>query len=114
MRCFDINQTLFFMKIFTKMLFFPSILICRNNCFILVNYLNYGPFSSHAPLYDSSFSNVSKDESDLLLSTYGDESGAQYAQRLVSWSLRVTGLGSGGRRFNSRVRRILALVVSYW
>lgn len=50
-----------------------------------INYLNYGPFSSHAPLYDSSFSNVSKDESDLLLSTYGDESGAQYAQSLTKF-----------------------------
>ena len=54
-----------------------------NVCLVPVNYLNYGPFSSHAPLYDSSFANVSKDESDLLLSTYGDESGAQYAQRFV-------------------------------
>lgn len=50
-----------------------------------INYLNYGPFSSHAPLYDSSFANVSKDESDLLLSTYGDESGAQYAQSLMKF-----------------------------
>ena len=46
-----------------------------------VNYLNYGPFSSHAPVYDTSFSNTSKEESDLLLSTYGDESGLQYAKR---------------------------------
>ena len=61
-----------------------NLLQLNSNCFISVNYLNYGPFSSHAPLYDSSFSNVSKAESDLLLSTYGDESGAQYAQRLVS------------------------------
>ena len=68
-----------------------SILVCLNtemHCkcwiWISVNYLNYGPFSSHAPLYDSSFSNVSKEESDLLLSTYGDESGAQYAKRWVN------------------------------
>lgn len=46
-----------------------------------VHYLTYGPFSSHAPMYDTSFSNISKEESDLLLSTYGDESGVQYADR---------------------------------
>ena len=47
-------------------------------------YLEYGPFSSHAPIYDSSYSNLSKDDSDLLMSTYGDETGYQYALRLAS------------------------------
>ena len=50
-----------------------------------VHYLTYGPFSSHAPTYDSSFANISKEESDLLLSTYGDESGVQYADRFVQY-----------------------------
>ncbi len=44
-------------------------------------YLEYGPFSSHAPIYDSSYSNLSKEESDLLMSTYGDETAYQYALR---------------------------------
>jgi len=43
-------------------------------------YLCYGPFSSHAPSYDSSFSSCSKEESDLLLSTYEGEIGVQYAK----------------------------------
>ena len=43
--------------------------------------MNYGPFSSYAPTYDSSFATLSKEESDLLLSTYGDETGIQYAKR---------------------------------
>ncbi|XP_053305538.1 bromodomain-containing protein 7 isoform X2 [Spea bombifrons] len=42
-----------------------------------VLYLNYGPFSSYAPCYDSTFANVSKDDSDLIYSTYGDESSLQ-------------------------------------
>ena len=41
-------------------------------------------------MYDTSFANISKDESDLLLSTYGDESGAQYAQRFVLYLLYNT------------------------
>ncbi|GFO11258.1 bromodomain-containing protein 7-like [Plakobranchus ocellatus] len=43
-------------------------------------YLCYGPFSSHAPSYDSSFASCSKEESDLLLHTYGGEIGVQYAK----------------------------------
>ena len=46
-----------------------------------VMYLNYGPFSSYGPQYDSTFANMSKEESDLLLSTYADETGVQYAKR---------------------------------
>ncbi|XP_042824462.1 bromodomain-containing protein 7 isoform X2 [Panthera tigris] len=39
-----------------------------------VLYLNYGPYSSYAPHYDSTFANISKDDSDLIYSTYGEES----------------------------------------
>ncbi|UYV80380.1 BRD7 [Cordylochernes scorpioides] len=46
-----------------------------------VSYLSYGPFSSYAPYYDSMFSNLTKEESDLILSTYGDDVGVQYADR---------------------------------
>ncbi|KAM8983051.1 bromodomain-containing protein 7 isoform 2-T2 [Ara ararauna] len=38
-----------------------------------VTYLNYGPYSSYAPTYDSTFANISKEDSDLIYSTYGEE-----------------------------------------
>nr|KAG5712644.1 hypothetical protein BaRGS_029699 [Batillaria attramentaria] len=50
-----------------------------------ITYVNYGPFSSFAPQYDSSFGNVSKEESDLLLATYGDEIGVQYAKSVQNF-----------------------------
>lgn len=46
-----------------------------------VSYLMYGPFGSFAPVYDSAFANLSKMDSDLLLSTYGSEVGVSYAHR---------------------------------
>ncbi|XP_013931745.1 PREDICTED: bromodomain-containing protein 7 [Thamnophis sirtalis] len=45
--------------------------VCK---FPSVMYLNYGPFSSYAPAYDSTFANISKDDSDLIYSTYGEDS----------------------------------------
>lgn len=42
----------------------------RNNARI-VKPLNYGTFCSFAPIYDSRFSNLSKEETDLVLNTYG-------------------------------------------
>jgi bromodomain-containing protein 7/9 len=48
-------------------------------------FLDYGPFSSHAPQYDSSFSSISKDELDLLIHTYGSEFSAQYAVSLIDY-----------------------------
>uniref|UniRef100_A0A8C8B371 Bromodomain containing 7 n=1 Tax=Otus sunia TaxID=257818 RepID=A0A8C8B371_9STRI len=39
-----------------------------------VTYLNYGPYSSYAPTYDSTFANISKEDSDLIYSTYGEDS----------------------------------------
>lgn len=38
-----------------------------------VLYLNYGPYSSYAPHYDSTFANISKDDSDLIYATYGED-----------------------------------------
>ena len=46
-----------------------------------VTYLNYGPFSSYCPIFDSTTANLSREDSDLLLSTYGDETGIQYSKR---------------------------------
>ncbi|XP_078458238.1 bromodomain-containing protein 7-like [Lampetra planeri] len=51
----------------------------KRNRITPVTYLNYGPFSTFAPQYDSTFSNLSKEESDVLYSTYGDQAGLQYA-----------------------------------
>ncbi|XP_071507502.1 bromodomain-containing protein 7-like [Diadema antillarum] len=57
----------------------------KRNKALPVNYLMYGPFSSYAPQYDSSFSNLSKEESDLLYSTYGDEEGLKYSQSIQEY-----------------------------
>lgn len=42
----------------------------RNNAKI-VKPLNYGTYCSFAPIYDSRFANLSKEESELVLNTYG-------------------------------------------
>lgn len=49
--------------------------------FFTVKPLYYGAFGSYAPSYDSTFANLSKDESELVYNTYGDETGYQYAER---------------------------------
>ncbi|NXV75960.1 BRD7 protein, partial [Atlantisia rogersi] len=46
----------------------------KSCCSSLVTYLNYGPYSSYAPTYDSTFANISKEDSDLIYSTYGEDS----------------------------------------
>ncbi|XP_029637603.1 bromodomain-containing protein 7 isoform X2 [Octopus sinensis] len=51
-----------------------------------VSYLNYGPFSSYAPSFDSSFANITKEESDMLMTTYGDETGVQYAKSIMAFA----------------------------
>lgn len=48
-----------------------------------VSYINYGPFTSYAPTYDSSFANLGKEDSDLILSSYGEESSLQGSDRYV-------------------------------
>ncbi|CAH1779288.1 unnamed protein product [Owenia fusiformis] len=78
-----------------------------------VHYLQYGPFSSYAPVYDSSFSNLSKDESDFLITAYGDEPAAQFAQSLQNfvgdagdYAIRMVdsllGVLTGGDHFKSK------------
>ncbi|KAL5021875.1 hypothetical protein ScPMuIL_001030 [Solemya velum] len=69
-----------------------------------VNYLGYGPFSSYAPQYDSSFANITKDESDLLLSTYGNETGVQYAKSVKSY------VENSGDYVNRMVDRMLDIL----
>ena len=48
-------------------------------------FLEYGPFSAHAPQYDSSFSSIPKDELNSLVHTYGSEFSAQYAVSLIDY-----------------------------
>ncbi|XP_070760611.1 bromodomain-containing protein 7 [Enoplosus armatus] len=54
----------------------------KRNRITPVSYINYGPFTSYAPTYDSSFANVSKDDSDLICSSYGEESSQQGSDSL--------------------------------
>ncbi|KAM7406443.1 hypothetical protein PAMP_000818 [Pampus punctatissimus] len=49
----------------------------KRNRITPVSYVNYGPFTSYAPTYDSSFSNISKEDSDLIYAFYGEESSLQ-------------------------------------
>lgn len=57
----------------------------RNNAKV-VKPLNYGTFCSFAPVYDSRFANLNKDESDLVLNTYGDEVGSEYSASILEFS----------------------------
>ncbi|KAI5626176.1 bromodomain-containing protein 7 [Silurus asotus] len=50
-----------------------------------VMYMNYGPYSSYAPTYDSSFANISKEDSDLIYSCYGDESSQQGSESIAEF-----------------------------
>nr|XP_057945222.1 bromodomain-containing protein 7 isoform X1 [Doryrhamphus excisus] len=56
----------------------------KRNRITPVSYTSYGPFTSYAPAYDSSFSNVSKDDSDLIYSFFGDESSLQGSDSSLS------------------------------
>ncbi|MGH0166279.1 UNVERIFIED_CONTAM: hypothetical protein FKN15_055003 [Acipenser sinensis] len=48
-----------------------------------VSYMNYGPYSSYTPVYDSCVVNVSKADSDLIYSFYGEESSLECPARYV-------------------------------
>ncbi|CAK6958825.1 bromodomain-containing protein 7 [Scomber scombrus] len=50
-----------------------------------VSYMNYGPFTSYAPTYDSSFANISKDDSDLIYAFYGEESSLQGSDSMTGF-----------------------------
>nr|SVE83598.1 EOG090X04G3 [Daphnia pulex] len=57
----------------------------RRNQVKPVKPLYYGPFGSYAPSYDSTFSNLTKEESDLVLATYGEETGVPYAESILDF-----------------------------
>ncbi|KAI4483868.1 hypothetical protein M0802_013250 [Mischocyttarus mexicanus] len=58
----------------------------RRNMSKPVKSLYYGPFGSYAPSFDSTFSNLTKDETDLVYQTYGDETSVQYAQSILDFA----------------------------
>lgn len=58
----------------------------RRNFAKTVKPLSYGAFSSFAPVFDSRFSNLSKEESEMVLNTYGDETGADYAESIMRYT----------------------------
>ncbi|KAM3624812.1 uncharacterized protein V6R79_001908 [Siganus canaliculatus] len=57
----------------------------KRNRITQVSYINYGPYTSYGPTYDSSFANISKDESDLIYSSYGEESSLQGPDSLTDF-----------------------------
>ncbi|KAF4520325.1 hypothetical protein B566_EDAN004385 [Ephemera danica] len=58
----------------------------KRNMAKTVKPLYYGAFGSYAPSYDSTFANLTKEESDLVYSTYGDETGFQYAESILDFA----------------------------
>ncbi|CAG0913547.1 unnamed protein product [Notodromas monacha] len=44
--------------------------------------MSYGPYNTHAPLYDTTFASVNAEEANLLLSACGSELGVSYAESL--------------------------------
>lgn len=51
-----------------------------------VKSLNYGAFASFAPTFDSRFSTLSAEETQLVLRTYGDASSAEYAESILQFT----------------------------
>nr|CAI5824348.1 unnamed protein product [Callosobruchus analis] len=58
----------------------------RRNVAKPVKPLYYGAFGSYAPSYDSAFANLSKEESDLVYSTYGSDTAVQYAESMQDFA----------------------------
>ncbi|XP_008208464.3 bromodomain-containing protein 7 isoform X1 [Nasonia vitripennis] len=58
----------------------------RRNMSKPVKPLYYGAFGSYAPSYDSTFANLTKEESDLVYQTYGDETAVQYAESILDFT----------------------------
>merc|ERR1719336_164651 len=58
----------------------------RRNCGRGVAPLYYGAYSSHGPTHDSTFANLTKAETELVYSTYGDDVGVSYAESIKNFS----------------------------
>ena len=59
----------------------------RRNAAKAVHPLYYGAYSSHGPTHDSTFANLTKSETELVFSTYGDDVGVSYAESIKNFSL---------------------------
>ncbi len=66
-----------------------------------MHFIENGPFSSNAPTEDNSYQNLSKEEIDMLLSTYGDDISYQYALSLMNFAK------SNSHTFNKYVNLIM-------
>jgi len=58
----------------------------RRNMAKAIHPLYYGAFSSHGPTHDSTFANLTKSETELVYSTYGDDVGVSYAESIKNFS----------------------------
>ncbi|XP_008550273.1 bromodomain-containing protein 7 isoform X1 [Microplitis demolitor] len=58
----------------------------RRNMSKPVKSLYYGAFGSYAPSYDSTFANLTKEETELVYQTYGDETAVQYAESILDFA----------------------------
>lgn len=58
----------------------------RRNIVKPVKPLYYGAFGSYAPSFDSTFANLSKEESDLVFQTYGSDTAVQYAESILDFA----------------------------
>merc|ERR1712088_610435 len=59
----------------------------RRNTAKAIYPLYYGAYSSHGPTHDSTFANLTKSETELVFSTYGDDVGVSYAESIKNFSL---------------------------
>lgn len=57
----------------------------KRNMVTPVAYMNYGPFTSYAPTYDSSFANISKEDSDLIYSFYGEDNSQPESESIADY-----------------------------
>uniref|UniRef100_A0A673K3B7 Bromodomain-containing protein 7-like n=1 Tax=Sinocyclocheilus rhinocerous TaxID=307959 RepID=A0A673K3B7_9TELE len=57
----------------------------KRNMVAPVAYMNYGPFSSYAPTYDSSFAHISKEDSDLIYSFYGEDNSQPESESIADY-----------------------------
>uniref|UniRef100_A0AAG5D7R6 Bromo domain-containing protein n=1 Tax=Anopheles atroparvus TaxID=41427 RepID=A0AAG5D7R6_ANOAO len=59
----------------------------RRNSAKIVKPLNYGAFGSFAPVFDSRFANLNKEETEMVLNTYGCETGGDYAESILRFAM---------------------------
>ena len=58
----------------------------RRNLGKAIHPLYYGAYATHGPSYDSTFANLTKEETELVFSTYCDPAGVQYAESVLNFS----------------------------